>query len=165
MSRLILQAFEHNKSVVKLHLFKCLLLVRTFKVLTNQVIKLDKNWSFLARQCSLVIRGFIICDSLPERIYRELRRPPVLWFSSMRWCSRHPCNANQLSYSTTNPLCTSIYSTDTTVVQYEKQSSHTILFDNNFSGFSRIDWCFPSLLFLFNHEQILNELGSWIKLF
>ena len=41
-------------------------------------IKLDKNWSFLARQCSLVICGFIIRDSLPERIYRELRGPPVL---------------------------------------------------------------------------------------
>ncbi len=41
-------------------------------------IKLDQNWSFLASQCSPVICGFIICDSLPERIYRELRGPPVL---------------------------------------------------------------------------------------
>ncbi len=30
-----------------------------------------------SQQCSLVIRGFIIRGTLSERIYRELRGPPV----------------------------------------------------------------------------------------
>ena len=33
---------------------------------------------FFATQCSLIIRGFSIRGTLTERIYRELRGPPVL---------------------------------------------------------------------------------------
>jgi len=39
--------------------------------------KTGQKLVFLTRQCSLVIFGFIISDSLPERIYRELQGPPV----------------------------------------------------------------------------------------
>ncbi len=41
-------------------------------------LKLHKQWKFMSIQCSLIIRGFEIRGSLVERIYRELRGPPVL---------------------------------------------------------------------------------------
>ncbi len=51
-------------------------LIRGFWMICG--LKLHKRYHFLAIQGSLVIRGFKICGPLTERIYRELRGPPVL---------------------------------------------------------------------------------------
>ncbi len=45
-------------------------------------LKNDVKITFSSIQCSLVIRGFIICGNLMERIYRELRGKPVASLSS-----------------------------------------------------------------------------------
>jgi hypothetical protein len=51
--------------------------IRLFTILMKLGTKFDKKRSFLAIQCSLAIRGFNIRGILAERIYRELRGPPV----------------------------------------------------------------------------------------
>ena len=111
-----------------------------FKIFfTKCGIKIIREQCFSTIQCSLIIRGFIICGTLAEPIYRKLRGPPVLQtlkilieyfilsynFKSIHFCSGVtscvPCSVMKTSRNAQPGSFTSQESPD-----HHSRSSYTI---------------------------------------